>query len=117
MPHQTQNARDPFRLRTTLRHGGKELPVAVIPDRLFALVYPDVQHHFALEQDMGSMDIWASRLVGKSSMRRKLLAYAHAREQNRFVDTWNCQEFSCADRHDIREQNTNHARSAAEACC
>jgi hypothetical protein len=93
MPQLTQNARDPFALRTTLRQGGKELPVAVIPDRLFALVYPDARHHFALEQDMGSMDIWASRLVGKSSMRRKLLAYARAREQNRFIDTWNFRSF------------------------
>ena len=87
------SARDPFRLRTTSAMAARSCRCAVIPDRVFALVYPDVQHHFALEQDTGSMDVWASRLVGKSSMRRKLLAYAHARQQNRFVDTWNCKSF------------------------
>ena len=54
----------------------RPLTIPVIPDRLFA---PDIsrhtRHHFALELDRGTMDIWANRLVGKSSIRRKLIAY------------------------------------------
>src|SRR6185295_15488736 len=56
---------------------------------LFGLTYSDTtSHHFALELDRGTMDIWANRLVGKTSFRRKLIAYAAAREQRRFADVW-----------------------------
>ena len=72
----------------------KRLTIPVVPDRLFALAYPDnTIHHFALELDRGTMDIWANRLVGKSSIRRKLIGYFHSREQKRFAETWGFKSF------------------------
>jgi hypothetical protein len=88
MPQRTRVSADPFCLRVTVFHQDKRLTIPVVPDRLFALAYPDVRHHFALEVDLGTMDIWANRLVGKSSIRRKLLAYYHARGQKKFAETW-----------------------------
>ena len=94
MPERTRDARDPFCLRVRIVHHDKGLTVPVIPDRLFAFRYADgTTHNFALEQDMGSMDIWASRLVGKSSIRRKLIGYFHAREQKRIAEQWAFKSF------------------------
>lgn len=94
MPERTRDARDPFCLRVRIVHHDKALTVPVIPDRLFAFRYADgTTHNFALEQDMGSMDIWASRLVGKSSIRRKLIGYFHAREQKRIAEQWAFKSF------------------------
>jgi hypothetical protein len=93
MPEPTKNTTRPFSLRATIRHQHKPLTITIIADRLFALVYPHARHNFALEQDLGTMDIWASRLIGKSSIRRKHLGYVHAREQRRFVDHWGFKSF------------------------
>jgi hypothetical protein len=62
---------------------------------LFALAYPNARHNFALERDLGTMDIWADRLVGKSSIRRKQLAYARARATV-LSRSMGLQEFLCA---------------------
>ena len=84
-PQHVRNSSNPFCLRVTVPHPDTRLIVPVIPERLFGLTYPDTTtHHFALELDRGTMDIWANRLVGKASFRRKLMAYAAAREQRRF---------------------------------
>jgi hypothetical protein len=82
---------DPVALRVPVSLHDRPHVIPIIPDRLFALTYPDTtMQHFALELDRGTMDIWANRLVGKSSFRRKLMAYAAAREQKRFTDVWGC---------------------------
>jgi hypothetical protein len=93
MPETTRNTTRPFSVRVTIRHQHKPLTITIISDRLFALVYPNERHNFALEQDLGTMDIWANRLVGKSSIRRKHLGYFHAREQRRFLDRWGFKSF------------------------
>ena len=93
MPEATRDAPDPFALRVKFRHRSKELAIAVVPDRLFALVYPDTRHNFALELDRGTMDINAKRLVGKSSFRRKLLGYFHAWREKRHTDVWDFKSF------------------------
>jgi hypothetical protein len=81
-----------LRVPVSPRH--RPLVVPIIPDRLFGLTYPDTTtHHFALELDRGTMDIWANRLVGKSSFRRKLIGYTTAREQRRFADMWGFKSF------------------------
>ena len=81
-------------MRVRIPHHDKSLTVPVIPDRLFALTYADdTRHNFALELDRGTMDIWANRLVGKSSFRRKLLAYHYAREQRRHTEVWGFKSF------------------------
>ena len=94
LPERTRGAHDPFCLRVTIRHRDQALTIPVVPDRLFALAYPDnTIHHFALELDRGTMDIWANRLVGKTSVRRKLIGYFHSRAQKRFAETWGFKSF------------------------
>jgi hypothetical protein len=90
LPVETQNSKRPFSLRVPIVQGDKKpLTIAVVPHRLFALTYPEDRHNFALEQDCdGNTDIWANRLVGKSSFRRKFLAYFRARELKRFITKW-----------------------------
>jgi hypothetical protein len=39
------------------------------------------------------MDVWANRLVGKSSLRRKQLGYFRARELRRFATQWGFKSF------------------------
>lgn len=81
-------------LRVTVAQRDRPLVIPIIPDRVFGLTYPDkTSHHFALELDRGTMDIWANRLVGKSSFRRKLIGYAAAREQQRFANMWSFKSF------------------------
>lgn len=85
---------NPATLRVSVSRHDSPLVIPIIPDRLFGLTYPDTTvHHFALELDRGTMDIWANRLVGKSSFRRKLIGYAAAREQSRFTETWSFKSF------------------------
>jgi hypothetical protein len=93
IPEPTKNTARPFSVRVTIRHQHKPLTIAIVADRLFALVYPHARHNFALEQDLGTMDIWTNRLVGKSSIRRKHIAYFHAREQRHFADHWGFKSF------------------------
>src|SRR4029079_16908930 len=69
--------------------------------------------------DRGSMDIWANRLVGKSSFRRKLIAYAAAREQRRFADVWAFKSFRVLTVTTSRERITHMLaaqRRAAPQC-
>lgn len=93
MPELTANSCDPYALRISLQHHAKQLTIAVVPDRLFAIVYPDTQHNFALELDRGTMDINAKRLVGKTSFRRKLLGYFHAWREKRRAVLWGFKSF------------------------
>lgn len=93
LPVQTRVSSDPFSLRITLPHRAQALAIAVVPDRLFALLYPDTRHNFALELDRGTMDIKATRLVGKSSFRRKLLGYFHAWLAKRHTEVWGFKSF------------------------
>ena len=118
VPQHVRNSRNPFCLRVTVPHPDTRLIVPVIPDRLFGLTYPDTTtHHFALELDRGTMDIWANRLVGKASFRRKLMAYAAAREQKQICASLGLQEFSRAHRHDVRGTHRAHACGATSGRC
>ena len=92
LPVATQQARDPFRCRVSVRVRGQREPltIGVVPDRLFSLVYSDAtRHNFALELDRGTMDLRSRVLVGKSSFRRKLMGYFAAWNAGRFRDLWN----------------------------
>jgi hypothetical protein len=93
MPDLTKTIPRPFSLPVTIQHRHEPLTITIISDRLFALQYPNARHNFALEQDLGTMDIWANRLVGKSSIRRKHLAYFHGREQRSFEGRWGFKSF------------------------
>ena len=68
--------------------------ISVIPDRLFSLRYAnDTRLNFALELDRGTMDIASRTLVGKSSIRRKLIGYHQAWLQKRHTERWGFQSF------------------------
>jgi hypothetical protein len=101
MPEETQNARRPLSLRATTYYKGEIQTIPVDPDRLFALIYPDVRHNFALEQDEGTMDIWANRLVNKPSIRRKQMAYYLALMQRRIARRWDFKKLSRSFRHHV----------------
>ena len=82
--------KDPFHLPVTIQHRQQNLSLTVVPDRLFAIHYPDNSRNvFALELDRGTMDITSKRLSGKASFVRKLTAYYGAFRQNKFIECWN----------------------------
>jgi hypothetical protein len=96
MPEATRKARDPFRCRVSisLPHQREALMLSVIPDRLFSLRFAnDTRFNFALELDRGTMDIASRTLVGKSSIRRKLIGYHQAWLQKRHTERWGFQSF------------------------
>ena len=94
MPESTRLARDPFCMRVAVHHDGRRTSFPIVPDRLFSLEYDDgMRHNFAFEFDRGTMDIWANRLIGKSSFRRKLTAYTNARQQKRHTEVWGFKSF------------------------
>jgi hypothetical protein len=95
-PPSTQAMRDPFRLRVAvpMLGSGVPIPIAVVPDRLFSIVYDNgTRHNFALEIDRGTMDVAAKRLVGKSSYRRKIVGYFYAWREKRHTSAWGFQSF------------------------
>jgi hypothetical protein len=68
--------RQPFGWRVTIQNG---LKLGVIPDRVFALEFPDAtgqsqRAHFFLEADRGTMPV-KRRTLSQTSFYRKLLAY------------------------------------------
>ena len=94
MPEETRGKRDPFKLPVDIKHNHKPITIAVVPDRLFSLAFPDgTRLNFALELDRGTMDINAKRLVGKSSFRKKLLGYYNAWLQKKHTDVWGFKSF------------------------
>jgi hypothetical protein len=93
MPQPTQATKRPFLLRVPFHHRHNLIRIPIVPDRLFALHYPDARHNFALERDLGSMDVSANRLVNKPSIRRKQLGYYLAFKQRRIIDRWGFESF------------------------
>lgn len=97
-PEPTRGLKDPFALRVTFMHERKPLTLTVVPDRLCSLVYADnTRHNFAIEQDLGSMSVGtkSTRLVGKSSIRKKQIGYFNAWKQRRHTEVWGFQSFRC----------------------
>jgi hypothetical protein len=85
-----QRVEDPFKLRVTIEHERKPLDITVVPDRLFALRYPDTMvNTFALEFDRNSLDITSKRLAGKASFVRKIAGVYGCFRQNKFLQQWN----------------------------
>jgi len=68
--------RQPFQWRVTIQNG---LKLGVVPDRVFALEYPDAtgqsqRAYFFLEADRGTMPV-KRHTLSQTSFNRKLLAY------------------------------------------
>jgi hypothetical protein len=96
MPPATQKLSDPFRLRITHRGTDRaEVSFNVIPDRLISLATEQARWNFAIELDRGTMSNGtpATRLVDKTSYRRKLIGYFEAWKQGRHTEQWGFKSF------------------------
>lgn len=96
MPEATRASHDPFCCHASVKvkASRETLSIAVVPDRLFSLAYPETtRNNFALELDRGTMDIRAKTLKGKSSFRKKQLAYFHAWKAGEHTKAWGFQSF------------------------
>jgi hypothetical protein len=90
-PAATQERDNPFELSVTFQYDGKPLRLRVDPDRLFSIhLDADRRHNFALELDRGTMSVSRRRkkLTGKSSFRRKIVAYYQAWRQGEHSAVW-----------------------------
>lgn len=93
MPEATRVSSDPFACNVTVKlpHLRDALDLTVIPDWLFCVVYPDgSRHSYAVERDRGSMPIGnkKTKLVGRSSYRKKQLTYHHLWNQDLHDHRW-----------------------------
>lgn len=97
-PEKTRDLKDPFALRVTFAHDRKDLTLTIVPDRLCSFAYSDnTRHNFAIEQDLGSESVGtkSTKLIGKSSIRKKQIAYFQAWKQSRHTEVWGFQSFRC----------------------
>jgi hypothetical protein len=93
-PAGTRDLADPFKLRVTVQHEGRSVPLNAIPDRLVSIVLPDSRrHNFCIEVDRATMSVAARRLSGKSSFGRKIRTYHTAWQQDRHREQWGFQGF------------------------
>jgi hypothetical protein len=80
MPEATRTARNPLMMRAAIVRDGRRLTVAVVPDLIFGLRYPDGSRRcFCVEIDRGTMPV-TRRNASLTSNARKMEAYlaAHA---------------------------------------
>jgi hypothetical protein len=99
-PAATRELDDPFRLRVSVQRDFKNVPLNVIPDRVFSFAYPNgTGHHFLVEIDRGTMDVGHRskrlHLVGKSTFKRKQIAYFEAWKQDKHREQWGFRGFRC----------------------
>jgi DNA-binding Lrp family transcriptional regulator len=83
-PDQTFSERNPFALRVNIPHKGTMHEIAVVPDLVFGLMFPDgSRHSFMVEIDRGTMPVVRSD-IRQTSFERKMRAYltAHAGKQH-----------------------------------
>ncbi len=93
-PEGTREDDSPFHARVSIKNAGKQLKIAIIPDRLFSLSLDNqTRLDFALERDRGTMDIKAKKLSGKSSYRKKLIAYYQLWKDDLHTKRWGFKAF------------------------
>lgn len=74
-PAETQRRANPFLWKATVQDHAKAERIALVPDRLFSLMFADsMRLNFALELDTGEMPV-ARRSMKGTSIKRKLLGY------------------------------------------
>lgn len=93
MPEVTRAAANPFSCVVPVKLPNKREPLdlTVIPDRLLCVHYANnTRHAYALELDRGTMPVGdkKSKLVGRSTFRKKLLAYYHLWNQDLHDQRW-----------------------------
>lgn len=91
LPEATRGDRTPFALR--LDSGRNDVPHAVYPDRVFALLAAGARYNFTLEHDTGTMPVRRKALVGTSSFAKKIYVYWHAWARDEHQRRWGFQRF------------------------
>ncbi|WFU37168.1 replication-relaxation family protein [Bradyrhizobium brasilense] len=85
--------RNPFALRTNVSHNGSSLDVAVIPDLVFGLMFPDGSRRcFMVEIDRGTMPISRTD-IAQSSLERKMRAYLTVHAEGRHTQQFGWKTF------------------------
>lgn len=97
-PASTRASAKPFACAQTVTLSDRMQPLLLttLPDRLFSLAYADgTRHNFALERDRGTMSIGSkrTRLIGKASIRKKLLGYWSLWKAGLHEQRWGFQRF------------------------
>jgi len=90
-PDQKFSRRNPFAMRVSISHQGTVHAIAVVPDIVFGLAFPDGSRHcFMVEIDRGTMPILRKDFM-QTSFERKMRAYltAHAAKQHERQFGWN----------------------------
>jgi protein involved in plasmid replication-relaxation len=93
MPDAARSAANPFACVVPVKLADKReaLDLTIIPDRLLCVLYPNnTRHAYALELDRGTMPVGdkKSKLLGRSTFRKKLLAYYHLWNQDLHDHRW-----------------------------
>lgn len=92
-PEATREKRDPFALRVGISHNERELDIAVIPDLIFGLLFPDGSRRcFMVEVDRGTMPITRANIT-QSSFERKMRAYLAAHAEGRHMHQFGWKAF------------------------
>ncbi|MEY9748879.1 hypothetical protein ABIF65_008253 [Bradyrhizobium japonicum] len=89
-PERTRKKRNPFALRATITQSERAHDLAVVPDLVFGLMFPDGSRRcFMVEIDRGTMPIMRADLA-QTSFVRKMQAYlaAHATKQHEAQFGW-----------------------------
>lgn len=74
-PEQTRKMRNPFTFRATISNNGSAHDIAVIPDFVFGLMFPDGSRRcFMVEIDRGTMPVSRTDIT-QTSFERKMRAY------------------------------------------
>ncbi|MFM9887649.1 MAG: replication-relaxation family protein [Burkholderiales bacterium] len=81
-PAATQHARNPFLMPVRVVHRGEAADIGLVPDRVFALEFPDANErsYFFLEADRATMPV-TRKSLDQTSILRKLLGYQQAWRQ------------------------------------
>lgn len=90
-PDETRRDRTPFALRIDVARN--DVPHAVYPDRVFALLASGARYNFTLEHDTGTMPVRRKSLVGTSSYAKKIYVYWHAWAREEHQRRWGFQRF------------------------
>ena len=94
MPEATRASANPFSCDVTLKLPQLRSPLdlSIIPDRLLCTLYvaTNTRNSYAVELDRGTMPVGnqQSKLIGRSTFRKKLLTYYHLWKQDLHTQRW-----------------------------
>lgn len=93
VPEKTRSSNKPFRFWVTVKRGGKNETLAVVPDRLFSLVFPDqTKITGVLERDRDTMPITRPTSHGRN-FDHKFETYFEGWKAGRHTELWGIKQF------------------------